>query len=309
MLKKILRPYVYSLCGNLYSLTRRAKLKNALTVFCYHDVNDKPSEFSRLYELSVSRGLFERQLKFIKNNFNIISPDEMLLGKIPVNAAMVTFDDGFKSYFKTAIPIMEEYNIPSLIFLNMASVSGGVFYSGLITYLCREKDFCDYLSAKIAGKIDKPLFLYCRRIWVEEYLQNSARDCIECVKEFIGEFASLDDIEKNSRSPLVFYGNHLFDHEVPVLMSDEDLLKSFDANEAVLSGYQNYRRMFSFPFGQPDICYKHGQVALLNKRAQKIFSSAGYVNNNADEPCLDRVAMSQIFNSTAKMWFQVCRNL
>ena len=102
--------------------------KNGLTVFCYHDVSSNPSEFSEKFGLNVYPEEFNFQINFINRNFNVISPDDLIGGQVPENAAMITFDDGFRSYFKNAVPILEKYNSPSMIFLNMAPVKGDIFF-------------------------------------------------------------------------------------------------------------------------------------------------------------------------------------
>ena len=122
--------------------------KDKLTVFCYHDVSENPSQFSHKYELNVPPNVFEYQMDFIDKNFNVISPDDLINDNIPEKAALITFDDGFKSYFQTAVPIMEKYSFPSINFLNMATIRGEIFFSGLITYLCEmQPDFFDHVSS------------------------------------------------------------------------------------------------------------------------------------------------------------------
>ena len=138
-LKKSLKPVISGFVGMLCGIANDIVLKKTLTIFVYHDISDDPSEFSCTFNLNVYPKVFDYQISFIKDNFNIISPDDLLKGKIPSKAALVTFDDGFRSYFRNAVPILEKYKVPSIIFLNMEPVKGSVFWSGLITYLCEKE--------------------------------------------------------------------------------------------------------------------------------------------------------------------------
>ena len=144
--KKSIEPIIKNSLGFLFRAFSGV-LKDAITIFVYHDVSDSPSEFSRSHDLNVRPSLFEEQIKFIKKNFNVISPHHLLRGEIPHRAALITFDDGFIGYFKNAIKILEKYDLPSIIFLNMGPIKGEVFWSGLITYLCdKRSDFKSYLQ-------------------------------------------------------------------------------------------------------------------------------------------------------------------
>jgi len=292
-----------------YRVIHPTLLENSLTVFVFHDISDEPSEFCAKYGLNVSPALFEYQIGFIKNEFNIISSDDLLEARIPPKAALITFDDGFRSYFKNAVPILKKYSVPSIIFLNMEPVEGAIFWSGLITYLCeRKEDFRDYLKSNLLERTTpkKPLFLYCSRNLVDSYIKKAGESFEKEVSQFVGEFATEEDLVEASVNPLIFYGNHLFNHDVPILMSNEELLMSYSQNYDCLIKYSNYRDMFSFPFGQPGTCFRKGQVDLVIKNgAKKVFSSAGNINWNVSSLYLDRITLTEFHNSDSRIWFQI----
>jgi len=284
--------------------------KDALTVFVYHDITNSPSEFSKMYGLNVPPEVFDYQINFINKYFNVISPDELLAGRIPLNAALITFDDGFKSYFSSAISILEKYNMPSIIFLNMEPIKGAIFWSGLITYLCNKKeDFINHLNASLVESRDKrPLYLYCCRDLVDSYIKNTRITYKEEVYKYVGEFANEKDLMGACEHPLVFYGNHLFNHDVPLLMSDKEFLSSYFENHKALKKYPNYRSLFSFPFGQPDNCFAKRQIELVIKNgAKKVFSSYPVINYDISAPYLHRIPLNSFNNTKARVWFSILR--
>src|SRR3990172_11431103 len=193
-LKKCLFSPIINLTGFMGGIFHENLLKRTLSVFVYHDVSNHPSEFSRLYNLNVFPTIFDFQIKFIKNKFTIISPDDLLSSPIPPKAALITFDDGFRSYFKNAIPILESHEVPSINFLNMELFHGAVFWSGLITYLCEKRqDFRHYLKGLLSDKIfnkKTPLFLFCSRNLVRSYLNIMNISFEKEVSQFVGEFAT-----------------------------------------------------------------------------------------------------------------------
>lgn len=82
-----------------------------LFIFNFHRISD---EFSPAYP-PIPVKVFEKIIKFLKNNFTIIDERELTEvvkennKKIPL---IITFDDGFYDFKENALPILEKYNIP-----------------------------------------------------------------------------------------------------------------------------------------------------------------------------------------------------
>lgn len=97
-------------------------IKPRATILVYHNV---PSETdrSKLRNDSVSADDFERQMLFLKeNSFNVISLKTLIYflrsgNRIPRKSIIVTFDDGYKTAYTNAYPILKKYGIPATIFL------------------------------------------------------------------------------------------------------------------------------------------------------------------------------------------------
>ena len=65
---------------------------------------------------------FEEQMQFIKNNYNIITLEHLvkcIVEKIPLdaNSVVVTLDDGDRSSYQKAYPVLKKLNIPATLFL------------------------------------------------------------------------------------------------------------------------------------------------------------------------------------------------
>lgn len=295
--------------GFLYGLIKKISLKNTLSVFIYHDVTDRPSEWSDIYDLNITPAVFDLHISFIKRHFNVISPDDLLAGRIPDRAALITFDDGLKNVFTNAVPIIKRHGLPAIIFVNMGTVKGELSWSGLITYLCDKKpDFAEYLKTKIKQPDNRALFLHCSKTIVEAYLKKTGQSFEKEVRGFVGEFATEEDLRNVSHSSFIFYGNHLYNHHVALLMSDEELLDSFKTNAAELQAYPNYRPLFAFPFGQPGTCFSESQVELLLANgAKKVFSSYGSINTDVSSPYLHRIGLLEYNDSHGTMWYKILR--
>ena len=309
MLHGFTKKVVRSVCGQYYRIRSARLTEEALTVFCFHDVSNDPSEFSLDFDLNVYPGVFDYQIGFIRRHFNIISPDDLSRDSIPKHAALITFDDGFLSFFTNAVPLLNKHQVPALIFLNMEPIQGGKFWAGLITYLCSKRDdFVPYLRQKIAVTTSSPLFLHCSKAIVDSYLDHVQNDFDAEVFQYVGPFAREEHLQSVESNRLVYFGNHLYNHYVPRLMSDKEILLSFKDNVDCLKKYSNYRNIFSFPFGQPKSCFADGQVQLIHENCtQTMFSSSQHVNYTRGA-LLDRISLSSSHKTSTDLWFQIFKH-
>ncbi len=103
----------------LYMYFRRRYLKeNIAFVLMYHRVSDRIND----PDVTVSDKNFERQMSYLKKNFNVVSLDDMVdrykqNTKSEKDTVAITFDDGFKDNYTDAYPILKKYNIPATIFI------------------------------------------------------------------------------------------------------------------------------------------------------------------------------------------------
>jgi peptidoglycan/xylan/chitin deacetylase (PgdA/CDA1 family) len=66
--------------------------------------------------------LFRQQIEFMKNNFNIVTMEQVLdavegTGELPEKALLLTFDDGYADHYTYALPILEEYGVQGSFFI------------------------------------------------------------------------------------------------------------------------------------------------------------------------------------------------
>lgn len=96
-------------------------------VLCYHSINDTP--YIECDPLPVAN--FERHIRHLKENYNIISVDDLVDGifgnkVLPDRPVAITFDDGYVDNFTNAYPIIQKYSIPVTFFLATRFVSGKI---------------------------------------------------------------------------------------------------------------------------------------------------------------------------------------
>lgn len=92
------------------------------TILVYHNITSEINK-SKMQLDSVKIDEFERQMLFLReNDFNVITLKKLLKvlingEKIKKKTIVITFDDGYKTHFLRAFPILQKYNIPATVFL------------------------------------------------------------------------------------------------------------------------------------------------------------------------------------------------
>lgn len=109
--------------GNLLLRNRSARA----TFLCYHSIAPEGPTY-----LTVAAELFERQLAYLRRrgfrSANLRSLAEVVAGETSDPRAFLTFDDGFRDNFETALPLLRDYGFGAFVFVLPPLVDvGGVF--------------------------------------------------------------------------------------------------------------------------------------------------------------------------------------
>jgi len=93
----------------------------SVTIVMYHYVRDlERSRYPRIKGLSIDR--FRNQLGYIQANYVPISAEDLLEAvnfphrKLPENAILLTFDDGYSDHFENVLPLLKEKGIKACFF-------------------------------------------------------------------------------------------------------------------------------------------------------------------------------------------------
>ncbi len=113
LLKKITLLCLY------YSCWKYRTHSEGLTVLTYHRISD---EADLQDPLKVSVATFEKQIRYLKNHYEIISGDqlvEMIINNMPFppKSCLITFDDGWRDNYTNAFKILKKYDVPAVIFI------------------------------------------------------------------------------------------------------------------------------------------------------------------------------------------------
>jgi peptidoglycan/xylan/chitin deacetylase (PgdA/CDA1 family) len=101
-------------------------------IFCYHRLVDK----IRYPGTEITPAAFEEQMKQLKDRgITVIGMQDLLAWRrgeksIPPRCAVISFDDGWKSQYEVAWPILKKYGYPVTMFIYTEGVRGGLLAGG-----------------------------------------------------------------------------------------------------------------------------------------------------------------------------------
>jgi peptidoglycan/xylan/chitin deacetylase (PgdA/CDA1 family) len=103
--------------------------RRKIVILMYHGFTDSPAHtgVENFQGLHLHVDMFQAHLEYLRNHFSIISletlMDHYLHGRtLPPNPVVVTMDDGFRSNYTLAFPLLRKYQVPATIFLATAFV-------------------------------------------------------------------------------------------------------------------------------------------------------------------------------------------
>ncbi len=110
---------MFLLC--LFSTSGQASAPANLTILSYHEIAERKDAL--VPEYAVTPTNFIRQMDWLKNNgYHFVSMNDVLADRagkshLPEKAVLITFDDGYRSVYTYAFPILKMFQAPAVIAL------------------------------------------------------------------------------------------------------------------------------------------------------------------------------------------------
>lgn len=288
---KITIAYVLYYSGILF-LIKKIKFNNKAIVLTYHRIlpyKDRYKSFSH-NAIMVDTENFNRQIHFLKNNFNILSYEDfsnsLTQQKSFVNSScLITFDDGWHDNYVNAFPILKKHDIPALIFpatnyietndLFWQEAMGHGFYQLFKLNDDKAKKYLDNhdllsLENETEDTILDNIRTYVRELKSLNYAEIDA--IFDQLNNILGhiKFGDIDcylnwnEITTMSNSKIDF-GSHACSHKILTRLNDQELFDELRLSKEILTKSINSEIS--------SIAYPNGD---FDERLEKYTNSAGY---------------------------------
>ncbi|QDK81076.1 polysaccharide deacetylase family protein [Spirosoma sp. KCTC 42546] len=216
----------------------------------------------------ISEYSFEQQIRYYKENFNIVPLKEYYESTLPTDRLTIalTFDDGYKNNYTRVLPILEKYQVPATFFVTAIREKG---YDYLWT------DFYDMLRFKARRLVFKgesysqnqhrvfysqkkadPLHLELRKLpfcEIEEFMQEMEAQLGLKMSDFPEDYylqMTEGQIAAMAKSPYATIGSHTHTHADLTRRPLDEVIEEMRFSKQWLTRITNTEiDSFAFPYG------------------------------------------------------------
>ncbi len=96
-----------------------------LRVVLYHHLSAHPHPLLDGLGVSTPPRLFEDHLRRLERSYEVVDLEDVLSGRLPERALLITFDDGYRSVLDVAAPVMRRRGLPGVVFVSERFLEAG----------------------------------------------------------------------------------------------------------------------------------------------------------------------------------------
>lgn len=212
--------------------------------------------------------LFERQLAYLSENYNLIRFSELVEyiqkgNPIPPNSITLTFDDGFRDNYSSAFPLLVKYSVPATIFLCADCIQRGEMpwpqRLGYILEHTEQKEICiqipDPCIFSLQTQTDRRLSLNAIKTLRSRLSLKELEELISSLIEQTGiqppkdRMLTWDQIREMQQGGIEF-GAHTLTHPLMEYLSEKEAWKELaDSKQLIEHELGRPIQYFAFPAG------------------------------------------------------------
>lgn len=249
------------------------KYQGKIIMLCYHRIapdGESSRVFDPVHLNTVSAARFEEQIRYLTENYQAISIQEVadcLIDESGKKYVVITIDDGYKDTIEYALPILERYNVPAVVYLNTCYPDEGEeIWTHEIVDIINSKDVIsfDFNGNKYYWQLNntddrRKCFSELTRL-----ISLSARNRPEIMSLLRGKAArssggalkyalTWDEIRKLDVHPLITIGAHTHNHlSLAGLTAAEAEYEMVHSRKRLEEELGHNIEHFAYPFGGPD---------------------------------------------------------
>lgn len=271
--KKIFKQAFYSVAGLPLVRHLGRPWRGRACVLCYHRVlpddefesGNKPNS-----NLIMPTSRFAEQMEFLSENFKVISMDDLTghhgsssFSDSNEFVVVVTFDDGYKDNLTYALPVLEQYNIPAVIYITTRFLEGDawMWWYELWDYI-EETDLLEVNFFEISKKWNtefqnqkiscfnelKDLFLKYEYEKQKEVMQKITS--FEDRKQYLQLCLNWEEVKILDRHPLITIGSHSHSHPNLKILTEEKAFSEMYMSKSLLEERLEHSvHHFAYPYG------------------------------------------------------------
>jgi len=268
----------------------------------YHAVEPQSDSFTNGLNVSVTPAMFAANLDYFKKHYNVVPMSAVAENDLPERALVITFDDGYLSVYKHAMPALHERSMSACIYLITRAVEGKIVWVNLINHALHQypeqtstvlKEFEELASLNTHGDILATVQHKFPPVKIEALCTalTNALPAIQA-KELYANEADIKDMQAHGLE----FGFHTRDHYNLRNCDAGELEEQLDSSGCLPLMNSN---TFAYPFGYFD----KDAVAQVESCQYNRIMTVGNNNQAYSEKHLDR--MEVFTDNPAEIFAQI----
>jgi len=283
-------------------------------VITYHGIYEGQKNLNNMPDTFVHINDFYSQLHFLKKNYRILDPSEFLTlvrtgSSFPPDTALLTFDDGYESFYHLAFPILEKLGLNPLVFLPSKYIEEHIpFWFDLVWYFikCAELDNIKEHSGFLHIPMEqdnRQSFAYSWLHELKKMIPDERNKIIDAIFKEIRTNKKCSDMDLKWFYPLtpeqinslvykgVQFGGHTHSHTILTVLSSEDARKEIQKNKQKVENLiGDIIYFFAYPNGKEEDFNQDIKKILADENYEMAFS----LTNQRSMPLKDPLAISRM---------------
>lgn len=273
-------------------------------ILLYHGVVQTPRHDISLGPISADS--FEKQIKYIKENFDVVTQDEMFQMyrenyEPKKHTVAITFDDGYLNNYTVAFPIMKKYKIPSTIYILSQCLEDNerLTWSDYIDFIKDKLELRNLSSLPLTIKTIDALKNYIKGLTIEQrnvlfaalHKQADVKLSPLYQEPEHWKLMNASQIKELANSGLVEIGAHSHNHPNLGRIDIQEAKKEMKTSKDLLESVTN-KEVYSIAF--PDGCYTQEVKQTAIDLGYRNLLAVDYrlSEDNADKTILSRYCIS-----------------
>jgi len=235
---------------------------------------------------------FKEVLIYLGKKYKFVSVDQLYENICSNGLCHITFDDGHRSFYENAYPVLYELKIPATLFVSPTVIINETNYWFQRIRKFKNTNFHQYVCERVSNRFNSSI----NNFSVYSILKSLP---IKIILELIENFEKENRIEEEpymnvtkeqlielNNSGLIEIGSHTNNH--PILANESDKISEFEIKDSIkmleyLIGHNIY--YFAYPNGQPGLDFGEREIRILNEIGIKLAFSTdsrkirGEINN------------------------------
>ncbi len=266
-----------------------------IAILMYHRIIDSDYNF---WKLNISPAIFEKHMKYISENYNVLRLEEIWNNIVQPNQkyVVITFDDGYVDNFRFALPILEKYQVPATVFVSTDLIDTNEMYwwDELEKIFILDSYVGEFvfkgISYRVVNSDDSNAACIAIRNRIKEMNPAEQKKSMRELREVLGvekpstselRCVNTNELRAMAESQYITIGGHTKSHLSMGKQHSEELLRSeLEESLEILKRKTGKRiNVFAYPFGgKEDWCDTADRIVAECGIAKSVLVGSGNIN-------------------------------